>query len=54
MKMYKEKLKDGQEVVRFEHTESKAEFKQQLNQFETEAKKGKVICLSDLMINAGM
>lgn len=32
----------------------KAEFKNQLAQFEKDASAGKVLCLSDIMINAGM
>lgn len=32
----------------------KRKMQQQLDQFEKDAKAGKVLCLSDLMINAGM
>lgn len=56
--MYTEKIQD-KETIRFEELDKKdpdykAKLKQQLKDFETEAKKGKVICLSDLMGNAGM
>lgn len=44
--------KDG--VVRYNKVNSKAEMKQQLNEFTKQAQSGKVVCLSDLMVNAGM
>ena len=45
--------------IRYEHIAAddparKAKFRKQLDQFEKDAKAGKVLCLSDLMISAGM
>ncbi len=34
--------------------EYKKKFRQQLDKFDEDASSGKVLCLSDLMINAGM
>ena len=46
-------------VVRYEHLDKsdpdyKEKMRAQLDQFEQDAKSGKVLCLSDLMISAGM
>lgn len=46
--MYKDK--DG--VIRFERTENRKEFEKQLEIFQEKAQEGKVICLTDLIINA--
>ena len=45
-----------EETVHFDTTKkyTKEELKAQRNQFSEDAKAGKVICLSDLMINHGM
>jgi len=45
--------------IRYERLEKsdpdyRAKMKAQLNKFETDAKAGKVLCLSDLMCSAGM
>ena len=46
-------------VIRYEHLDKsdpdyKKKMRAQLDQFEQDAKSGKVLCLSDLMISAGM
>lgn len=46
--MYKDK--DG--TIRFEETDNKEEFNKQLEDFSKEADSGKIICLTDLIINA--
>ena len=53
------KKKEDKDVIRYEHLDKKdpdykEKFKKQMNQFEKDAKAGKVLCLSDLMISAGM
>jgi hypothetical protein len=47
---------DGKDVVRWKHKDgiTKEEHKKMLNEAEKESESGKVICLSDLMINSGM
>jgi len=45
--------------IRYDHLDKsdpdyKVKMKKQLNQFEQDAQSGKVLCLSDLMCNAGM
>ena len=53
---YTEKQKDGSDLVRWKTDKkyTKSELEQQRNEFESAAKSGKVICLSDLMINHSM
>ncbi len=53
---YTETDKNGQSVIRFktDRKYTQAELAQQREEFDKEAKAGKVICLSDLMINHGM
>lgn len=51
--------KGKKKVIRFEKLDKTAEdynkkMRKQLDDFEKEAKKGKTICISDLMGNAGM
>lgn len=48
-----------QDPIRYEHINKndpnrQAKLKEQRDQFENDAKNGKVLCLSDLMINHGM
>lgn len=64
MKMYEEEADKklgfkGSKVVRFEKLDKTARdynkrMRKQLDDFEKEAKKGKTICISDLMGNAGL
>jgi hypothetical protein len=53
---YKEKLNNSQEVIRFKRVSKhdRQSQKEQRNEFERLAKKGKIVCLSDLMANHGM
>lgn len=43
---------DNKGVIRYPKTDNKKVFQQQLEDFEKQAKKGKTICLTDLLINA--
>jgi len=53
---YTEREQNGQEVVRWKTDKkySKEELKQQRKEFTKAAEAGKMLCLSDLMINHGM
>ncbi len=46
------KYSNDKGVIRYKKTDDREVFKKQLNDFVEESKKGKVICISDLMINA--
>jgi hypothetical protein len=54
--MHEETDKNGNKVIRWDTKKkyTKEELKKQREQFVKQAKNGKVICLTDLMINHGM
>lgn len=54
--MYEETDKQGDKIIRWDTNKkyTKEELKQQREEFEEQAQKGKKICLTDLFINHGL